>query len=180
MEGTIGQIMLFGGNFAPRNWAFCNGQLISISSNSSLFSVLGTIYGGDGRTSFALPDLRGRAPIHPGTGAGLPSYREGQRGGNESVKLTKDQIPSHTHGLTNANVQVGAEGKGSTKTDNPAGGFISSIGGGFSTTPGSGNMGGTPNGASDSAGGGASHSNMQPFLAINYIVCLQGIYPSRS
>ena len=87
MEPFIGQVMLFAGNFAPRGWAFCEGQLMAISSNAALFSILGTTYGGDGRTTFALPDLRGRVPIGPGTGPGLPTYRLGQRGGLANTQL---------------------------------------------------------------------------------------------
>jgi len=96
-EPFIGEISMFGGNFAPRNWAFCDGQLLAISQNTALFSLLGTIYGGDGRTTFALPDLRGRVPIHSGNGPGLSNYRVGQKGGTETVTLNVTQIPSHNH-----------------------------------------------------------------------------------
>ncbi|KRS10186.1 hypothetical protein XM53_22310, partial [Roseovarius atlanticus] len=101
----IGQIVLFGGNFAPRNWAFCDGQLVAISQNSALFSILGTTYGGDGRTTFGLPDLRGRVPIGPRQGPGLTFYREGQKGGAEDVTLTQAEMPSHSHAT---NVQTTA------------------------------------------------------------------------
>src|SRR3954464_2189508 len=97
MEPFIGQIMLFAGNFAPRGWAFCEGQLLSIAQNTALFSILGTTYGGNGQTTFALPDLRGRVPIHPGQGPGLSPYALGQVGGSESVTLTSKQITGHKH-----------------------------------------------------------------------------------
>ncbi len=100
MEGTIGEIRLFAGNFAPRTWAFCNGQLLPIAQYQALFSILGTIYGGDGRTTFALPDLRGCVPIHPGNGPGLSDRRLGQRGGAETVALNQLNLPSHTHAAT--------------------------------------------------------------------------------
>lgn len=97
MEPTLGEVRMFAGNFAPRAWALCEGQLLAINSNQALFSILGTTYGGDGRTSFGLPDLRGRTPISPGTGPGLPSYREGQKGGSAINILNITQIPAHNH-----------------------------------------------------------------------------------
>ena len=96
-EPFIAEIIMFGGNFAPRGWAFCDGQLLSISSNTALFSILGTTFGGDGRTTFALPDMRGRVSVHPGTGPGLSNRRLGERGGTETVGLNASQIPSHNH-----------------------------------------------------------------------------------
>ena len=96
----IAEIIMFGGNFAPRGWAFCDGQLLSISSNSALFSILGTTYGGDGRTTFGLPDLRGRVAMHPGSGPGLTQRRLGEKSGMETVTLTTNQIPSHNHTAT--------------------------------------------------------------------------------
>ena len=96
MEPFIGQVIAFGGNFAPRGWAFCDGQLLAISQNTALFSILGTIYGGDGRTTFALPDLRGRATVHPGNGPGLSSRRLGEKGGSETNTLTTNQLPSQS------------------------------------------------------------------------------------
>jgi microcystin-dependent protein len=103
MEPFIGQIMMFGGSFAPRGWAFCEGQLLPISQNAALFSILGTTYGGDGRSTFALPDLRGRVAIHPGSGPGLSNYRLGEKGGVESVALNVNQIPAHSHGISASN-----------------------------------------------------------------------------
>ena len=123
MEGTIGEIRGFGGNFAPRAWAFCNGQLLSIAQNQALFSILGTTYGGDGRTTFGLPDLRGRMPIGAGTGPGLSTRKLGARSGTDTVTLTRNQIPSHTHTVTNslsgvAQLAVTSEDGDSNSPDN--------------------------------------------------------------
>mgnify|MGYP000054799485 CR=1 FL=1 len=175
MEPFIGQIMMFGGNFAPRNWALCDGQLLAINNYQALFSILGTTYGGDGRTTFALPDLRGRAPIHEGQGPGLPSYRLGQKGGIEQNTLTLANMPAHNHGGGSLNVsnQAGEE------TSPPAGG---SIGGGAAiynaeapnTTLNQNSI------VINNEGGNQPVNNMQPYQALNYIICLQGIFPSRS
>ncbi|WP_299194009.1 tail fiber protein [uncultured Litoreibacter sp.] len=173
----LAQIVMFGSNFAPRSWAFCDGQLLPISQNSALFSLLGTIYGGDGRTSFGLPEMRGRVPIHAGNGPGLSPRRLGERGGSESETLTQAQIPQHNH-----NVTMRADSR-SGNTDNPAGNIIST---------GSGTTLFRPNSARDdvnmasdaltqnNVGGSQSHNNMQPFTAVNYIIALQGIFPSRN
>ena len=156
---------MFAGNFAPRQWAFCDGQLLPISSNSALFSILGTTYGGDGRTTFALPDLRGRVPIHQGHGPGLSDYRLGQKSGAENVTLTVAQLPSHNH-------SVGGSESGATKGPENA-------------------VPGTPGAYSPSAdvqmaasmigntGGNQGHPNLQPYTVVNFIIAVQGIFPSR-
>lgn len=169
MDPFIGQIMMFGGNFAPRGWAFCDGQLLSISAHSSLFSILGTIYGGDGVSSFALPDMRGRAAIGKGTGPGLTPRIEGHRMGEEHVTLTVSQIPSHHHN-PQASSQVGNEQLpiGNVSAEEGAPNPI------FQNTP-NGVMKETTN-----TGGGQSHDNMQPSIVMNYVIALEGIYPSRS
>ncbi len=167
MEGMIGEIRLFGGNFAPRSWALCDGQLLPISQNSALFSILGTSFGGDGRTTFGLPDLRGRVPVHAGNGPGLTDRRLGAKGGRETVTLTVNQIPSHNHPLT-----VSSE---SPSTKQPSDGFAA-LGEYYDAT---GNAA-APANAIGNTGGNQPVSTVQPFLAINYIICLQGIYPSRS
>ncbi len=171
MEGTIAQIILFGGNFAPRSWAFCEGQLLAISSNTALFSILGTIYGGDGRTTFGLPDLRGRVPIHPGSGPGLSSYRLGQKSGVENVTLLSTQIPSHNHTLMASN---------DAGTSSEPSNMLLANTGALDKEYGTGNL--TPmNGqAISNSGGSQAHTNMQPYLAVNFCICLQGIFPSRS
>jgi microcystin-dependent protein len=166
--------MLFAGNFAPRNYAFCNGQLLAINSNPALFSLLGTTYGGNGVTTFALPDLRGRVPIHFGTLPGGSTYSLGELGGYENETLSVPQLPAHTHGAT-AGTAPSASSLPATETD-PAGHvFAAPTDGSFAYSPTA--AGGA---ASSSAGGGQSHTNMQPSLCINYCIALQGIFPSRN
>jgi len=179
MNPFIGEIVMFGGNFAPRSWAFCDGQLLSISSNTALFSILGTTYGGDGRTTFALPDLRGRAPIHPGHGPGLSTYRLGERGGVENHTLTIAEMPTHNHSAaSNTDVNVGDTGGES----DPDGQFLGE--GDVYTSASAGNSlnGGAVTTAStmSNTGSGQSFGITKPFGAANYIICLFGVYPSRS
>ena len=130
MEPFIGQIIMFGGNFAIRSFALCDGQLQPISQNTALFSLLGTIYGGDGRTTFALPDLRGRVPVHMGNGPGLSSYRIGQRLGVERMTLTANNVPPHSHPLT-GNPSVNVSGA-NANTNEPGGAFLAISSGNFS------------------------------------------------
>lgn len=171
-EPFIAEIRIFAGNFAPRSWAFCNGQLLPISQNTALFSLIGTTYGGDGRTTTALPNLEGRAPMHPGRGPGLTSRRLGERSGVETVTLTEAQMPNHTHTLR----ATGFE-RASVPTPSADTSFaISSGGNAYSAA--------TPNAFMadqmlPNAGGSQAHNNMQPYLAINFIIALQGLYPSR-
>lgn len=179
MEGTIGEIRLFAANFAPRNWAYCSGQIIAIATNSALFSILGTTYGGNGQTTFALPDLRGRTAISAGNGAGLPSHALGEAGGQHDVTLTINQIPAHNHAAT-----VGAS-TNAPSTNDPTGNSIASSTRGaampsiFSAPPATVPMG-LGSVTVDVAGNGQAHSNMQPYLGMNYIICLYGIFPSRN
>ena len=170
----IGEIIMFGGNFAPRSWAFCDGQLLPISQNTALFSILGTIYGGDGRTTFGLPEMRGRVAIHPGIGPGLSSYRLGQRGGLETVTLTANQMPSHTHTAT-----LNAEVTPPTQA-NPSGAMLAGASIYGPSAP-------SPNRALSAdavqvqnTGGSQAHTNIQPYLCVNYIIALQGVFPSRN
>ena len=169
---------MFAGNFAPRGWAFCDGQLLPISSNSALFSLLGTIYGGDGRTTFALPDLRGRVAIHEGNGPGLSPYNLGQRGGQETVTLTTSQMPNHTHAhqvRLGAGVGDQSIGVNNALAANASGETI------FTTNAPNANSPLNPDSlVIGNAGGGQAHTNMQPFLAINFCIALQGLFPSRS
>jgi microcystin-dependent protein len=172
-EPYVGEIMMFAGNFAPQGWAFCDGQLLSIAQNTALFSLLGTYYGGDGQTTFALPDLRGRLPMHTGSGPGpgLSPRSLGESGGTESVTLSSTQMPAHSHPLQvdNANGTT-ASPVGTLLARDPSG------------TPAYGvNATGTLSAqAIASAGGSQPHQNMPPFLAINYCISLYGIYPPRS
>lgn len=167
----VGEIRLFAGNFAPNGWAFCRGQLLSIAENEVLFQLIGTTYGGDGQITYALPDLQGRAPVHQGQGPGLSQRVIGQTGGSESVTLTAAQMPAHTHTqmATKAAAQVAAGPSGSVL----AATTIALYGIDPPTTP----MGA---GAIAAAGGGQPHDNMAPFLAMNYIISLYGIFPSQA
>lgn len=168
----LGEIRLVPYTFAPRGWAFCHGQLLSISQNDALFSLVGTIYGGDGTSTFGLPDLRGRIAIHRGTGQGLSGYVLGDVGGQEGVSLQAAQMPAHSHGLGVATA-IGDQ-------TNPVGNApaTSPLALGFAYA---GTANGTmPAGAVENAGGGQPHGNMQPYLALNYVIALTGIYPTRN
>ncbi len=195
-ELYLGEIILFAGNFAPRSTVFCNGQLLSIAQNTALFSILGTTYGGDGRTTFGIPDLRGRAAVHPGTGPGLTTRKLGQRTGQESHVLTINEMANHNHLTTNtasADQHVLLSATRGIRDipqagDVPAG---ASFGSGLSATPVNayGPSTNTVDGQAISAnagltvnntGGQQAHNNMQPWLGLNYIICTQGLFPSRS
>jgi len=171
-EPFIGQIIMAGFNFAPRGYATCSGQLMSIAQNTALFSLLGTTFGGDGQTTFALPDLRGRAPMHMGQGPGLTPRVIGEEGGSESVTLLSTQMPAHTHGLQafqgqgdqalpQGNILAGSNQSESIFTNVPPNTVMSpqSIG---------------------LAGGSQPHDNMQPYLVTNFSIALEGIFPSRN
>lgn len=172
MEPFIGQIIMFGGNFAPRGWALCDGQLLAISQNQALFSILGTTYGGDGRTTFGLPDLRGRVSMHAGSGPGLTTRRLGEKGGTETNTLSAAQIPSHNHGVAiGVSTDAGEEA-------NPAGQVIAGSAGSFNEDATSGqNLGGV---SQNNVGGGQAVNNLQPYQCVNYIIALQGTFPSRN
>ena len=162
----IGQFMLVGFNYAPRGWAFCHGQLLSISQNQTLFALLGTYYGGDGRTTFGLPDLRGRTPLGHGQGPGLSSRSMGQVVGSETVTLSQAQMPPHNH-------PISASSKpGLTETPGAA---VAPAGGGSYGEPLDSDL--RPTGTS---GGGTPVGIVQPGLVLNYIIALQGLFPSRS
>lgn len=169
-EPFVGEIRMFAGNFAPRGWAFCDGQLLAVNQNDALFSLLGTIYGGDGRTTFGLPDLRGRVPIHAGQGPGLSSRGLGSKGGSEKVTLTANQLPSHTHTVKGTNETADAADPANAV---PAQSTIVDLYAPVAPTVDL-NPAAVPN-----VGGSQSHSNLMPFLCINFIVALFGIYPSR-
>ncbi|MEP4037043.1 tail fiber protein [Pseudophaeobacter sp.] len=174
-EPFIAEIRIFAGNFAPRSWAFCDGQLLPVSQNTALFSLIGTTYGGDGRTTTALPNLQGRAPMHPGRGPGLTARRLGQRVGAETVTLTEAQIPSHSH-TGRATTTQGAPGQGPTNTASLA---RSRIGDNLYNS-GTSNVVDLASASVATTGGGQAHTNLQPFLTMNFIIALQGLYPSRS
>ena len=169
-EPFVGEIRMFAGNFAPRGWAFCDGQLLAVSQNDALFSLLGTIYGGDGRTTFGLPDMRGRIPVHAGSGPGLAPRRLGAKGGSENVTLTVNQLPSHTH-----------TGRGSADNGsdpNPNGNFLASstVVQAYATETPDTNFAAN---AVTEVGGSRNLTNMMPYVCIHFIIALFGIYPSR-
>jgi microcystin-dependent protein len=174
VDPILASIIIFAGNFAPAGWAMCNGQLLPIAQNTAVFSLIGTFYGGDGVASFALPDLRGRVPIHMGQGVGTSNYIIGQTGGVESVILTQSQLPAHTHAV---NV-YGAAGTETSPTGNlPAATPLTSTVKPYSSQPPSATM----NSAMiASVGNGAGVSVLQPYLTVNYIIALQGIFPTRN
>jgi len=173
VDPFIGQIMMFAGNFAPRGWATCDGQLLQISSNQALFSLLGTAYGGDGRTTFALPDLRGRFPMHCGHAPGLTARALGQKGGAEQTTLNANQMPSHTHAIHGTS-DLGDEK--SPKDNLPArvtGSIVEPYKTGGTEVPMAATM-------IQPAGGGQPIDRMPPFECVQFIIALQGIFPSRS
>ena len=164
----LAEIKLFAGNFAPRGWAFCNGQILSIAQNTALFSLLGTTYGGNGQTTFALPDLRGRVPVHPGQGPGLSNVTLGQAAGSENVTLQQTQMPAHGHLVAASNGGAGGS--------RPAGNFLAA-GGSYAAA----SDGTTMNpGMVQNTGGSQPHENRQPYLGLNFIIALEGVFPSRN
>jgi microcystin-dependent protein len=183
MEGYISEIRMFAGNFPPRSWAFCNGAIQSIAQNTALFSLLGTTFGGDGQTTFALPDLRGRVPIHTGQGPGLSSYQLGQMAGQEQVTLIAANVAGHGHTVSgNAGVAV-ATGDGQTPVavnNYPAGK------GDAIYSPATDNSSMAPASLSgitvavQTPSGNIPISTQQPYIVMNFIICLEGIYPSRN
>jgi microcystin-dependent protein len=166
-EPFLAEIRIVGFDFAPRGWAFCDGQLLPINQNQSLYALLGTTYGGDGRTSFALPDLRGRVPMHRGSNDG-PDHRLGSKGGQETSTLALNQMPQHTH-------TVQASSDASTLQD-PTGAVLARCAPIYAKPT---NLVDMASGTMASSGGGQAHGNMQPFLTLSFIIALEGIYPSR-
>jgi microcystin-dependent protein len=169
----LAEIKMFAGNFAPRGYAFCNGQIMSISQNTALFSLLGTTFGGNGTTTFSLPDLQGRVPVGQGQGPGLSNYVLGELAGTESVTLLSSQMPTHTH-IVNARAEVGTS---TTPANNAVLAGSSARDKLYST--------GVPDATLAPqtialAGNGLPHENRQPFLAVNFIIAIQGIFPSRN
>jgi microcystin-dependent protein len=174
----VAEIRIFPFNFAPKGWAFCDGQLLPISQNTALFSLLGTTYGGDGKSNFALPNLQGSSPMQPGQGPGLSDYFLGQEGGTDTVTLLQTEIPLHSHAFNADNHPA--------TTGNPAGGSYAQ--GQWTALPNSGNVNIyfvaapdtalNPN-AIGPAGGGQPHNNLMPYLTLNFCIALQGVFPAR-
>lgn len=171
MDPFVAEIRIFPFNFAPTGWAFCDGQLLPISQNTALFSLLGTFYGGDGKSTFALPNLQGKAPLQAGQGQSLSDYTIGQEGGTDSVTLLQHEIPAHTH-----QVYANAADPGDTSVPSPDATFAASSGGalyqpGFTTAMAPQTL--------QLAGGTFPHNNMQPSLVLNFCIALQGVFPQR-
>jgi len=168
----VAEIRIFPFNFAPVGWAFCDGQLMPISQNTALFSLLGTTYGGDGKSNFALPNLQGNAPMHPGQGPGLSLHDLGEMGGSETVTLLQTELPAHAHAI-NASTQPGED-----PTPGSSEALARSIGASLYQTTTSPVVAMSPN-ALTSAGGGQPHNNMMPYLTMSFCIALQGVYPPR-
>lgn len=178
MEGTIASILMFASNFAPQGWALCQGQILSISQNTALFALIGTTYGGNGQTTFGLPDLRGRTTIGVGQGPGLPDFSWGQTGGANTITLNTTHLPAHTHP---ASVNVACSSNAAT-SDEAYDAIPASVNNVYTTANGNaagGNLGGV-NVTVSPAGGGQPFNNQQPYLGINFVICLFGIFPSRN
>lgn len=186
-EGFIGEVRLFAGNFEPRGWAFCNGQILSIAQNTALFSILGTTYGGDGQTTFALPDLRGRVPIGPGQGPGLSYVSLGEVSGTESNTLTVNQLPAHSHSFTGTIKATTEAGN----TSNPSGAYPAKAevvlsrtdtkeNNAYKNTNNVSMAADAVTGTVGNTGQNQAVNNMQPYLGLNYIICLEGVFPSRN
>ncbi|MGN6817501.1 MAG: phage tail protein [Sphingomonas sp.] len=171
----VAEIRMFAGTFAPRNWAMCSGQIMAISQNTALFSLLGTTYGGNGTSTFALPDLRGRAPMHWGNGAGLTPRSNGEQGGENSVTLLTTEMPSHTHSISGA--VIANSNPGETPASNTL--FTNSAPNQLYAT-----AVGTPvilaGQSISTAGGSQPHNNTQPYQAVTFIICLSGVFPARN
>jgi microcystin-dependent protein len=167
----VAEIRIFPFNFAPKGWAWCDGQLLPLSQNTALFSLLGTTYGGNGKSNFALPDLQGRAPMHPGQGPGLSLHDLGETGGSETVTLLESEIPVHTH-------QLRASGEDANDDDPPNAAWAGSVGVGLYKAPDN-NMTNMAFEALPPAGGDQPHNNMQPYLTCYFCIALQGVFPPR-
>jgi microcystin-dependent protein len=172
MDPFLAEIRIFPFNFAPKGWAFCNGQILPISQNTALFSLLGTTYGGDGKSTFALPDLQGRAAMHPGQGPGLSLHDLGETGGSETVTLLQTEIPAHSHACRASSDPGELQGPSPTRT-------IARSANGFAYVAGPANVAMAPQ-VLPPAGGDQPHNNMQPYLTFNFCIAMQGIFPPRS
>ena len=169
----VAEIRIFPFNFAPKGWAFCDGQLLPLSQNTALFSLLGTTYGGNGKSNFALPNMQGNAPMHPGQGPGLSLHDLGETGGSETVSLLESEIPSHAHTMR------GLIDDGDLKLPAPTRSFAKSGGGNAYTTTTSG-LQAMSGSTIAPAGGDQPHNNMQPYLTLNFCIALQGVFPPRT
>jgi microcystin-dependent protein len=179
-EPLLGGVFIFAGNFAPRGYALCQGQLLAISQNAALFSLLGTTFGGNGVSNFALPDLRGRAPIGAGQGPGLPAIVPGEQAGTTSTTLTQTNMPAHTHSIA---ITINAAADSRPSSDTPANSFLDNTAGTNTyagATDGTKMNAGVATGVIAPAGGSQPFSIQNPYLGINYIIATTGIFPSRN
>lgn len=166
----VAEIRIFPFNFAPQGWAWCDGQLLPLSQNTALFSLLGTTYGGDGKSTFALPDLQGRAPMHPGQGPGLSLHDLGETGGSETVTLLESEIPAHSHGMS-VSSQLGLE--------NQVNNQLFAMGDGINLYAPTNSLTSMSNQALAPTGGDQPHNNLQPYLTFHFCIALQGVFPPR-
>ncbi|HSB63292.1 MAG TPA: tail fiber protein [Thermoanaerobaculia bacterium] len=174
MDPFVAEIRIFPFNFAPKGWAFCDGQLMPISQNTALFSLLGTTYGGDGKSNFALPNMQGNAPMHPGQGPGLSLHDLGETGGSETVTLLESEIPSHSHALQ------GVPNPALVKLPSPNGSLARSQNTNLYQTNSGGGLVAMSVQALAPAGGDQAHNNMQPYLTFYFNIALQGVFPPRT
>lgn len=175
----VAEIRMFAGNYPPNGWAMCDGQLLPISQNTALFSLLGTTYGGDGKSNFALPNLQGCAPMHPGQGPGLSLYNLGQTGGTQSVTLLQSEMPSHSHNPNSVSNTAGDQNDPNPNLWSKTVGLGRGQGPADYETTGSPAVQMNP-AAIGIAGGGQPHNNMSPYLVLTFIIALQGVYPPRT
>jgi microcystin-dependent protein len=172
MDPFVAEIRIFPFNFAPKGWAFCDGQILPLSQNTALFSLLGTTYGGDGKSNFALPNMQGNAPMHPGQGPGLSLHDLGETGGSDTVSLLESEMPSHSH------VWSGSNQTAEDRT--PANEFIAKVTGGALYIASASGLQPMNGNALAPAGGDQPHNNMQPYLTLNFCIALQGVFPPRT
>ncbi len=175
MDPFVAEIRIFPFNFAPKGWAFCDGQILPLSQNTALFSLLGTTYGGDGKSNFALPDMQGNVPMHPGQGPGLSLHDLGETGGSDTVSLLESEIPSHSHTMMSLPAPANRTAPISNsiaRVQGTSGPYVPG-----SPVPAPANM---SDNAVAPAGGDQPHNNMQPYLTLNFCIALQGVYPPRT
>jgi microcystin-dependent protein len=173
MDPFVAEIRIFPFNFAPKGWAFCDGQILPLSQNTALFSLLGTTYGGDGKSNFALPNMQGNAPMHPGQGPGLSLHDLGETGGSDTVSLLESEIPSHSHNMM-CSSQDGTDDHAATNY------LAQGIGVGMYIAAGTPTVVNMNDNMVAPAGGDQPHNNMQPYLTLNFCIALQGVYPPRT
>jgi microcystin-dependent protein len=178
MEGVIGFTTMFAGNFAPKNWATCQGQIINIASNTALFSILGTVYGGNGTTTFGLPDLQGRYVVGAGNGLGLSPYALGQKGGSETVTLSTLQMPAHVHSVQITASQPCLDDTGNTSS--PEGAIFAANGAGYSAAPTASMRPYAGTMQMTTVGSDTPYEILPAYMAINYIICMYGVFPARN